>query len=64
MNTDTINYYKNAFVDLGYSYIKKLQKGIISDDCKFTTMPILIRCLENFDVLTEDQQNKVLDYLN
>jgi len=64
MDIETINYYKNTLIDLGYSYIKKLQKGIVSDNCQFVTLPILIRCLEDFDVLDEDQQTNILDYLN
>lgn len=64
MDKSTIDYYRNVLVDLGYSYIRKLKLGIITDNCQFTTLPILINCLENFDILTEDQQTKILDYLN
>lgn len=64
IRTELIDNYNALLADEEERGIKALELGYIIDTCFTTVFPILIHCIENIDIFSDEQCNNINHFIN
>lgn len=56
---DVVDNYKKNFATIQENQIKSLEFGIVQDNCQSILLSILIHCIENMDIFTDEQAENI-----